>query len=152
MTELPANPAKRIISLLRHIAAARRSRSGAPGRAVRLRWARRAAAVTGSSRSGAEQGRPCGRAARPRTWPEGQYSPGPHSAPPPPAHLACSDVLSPVLQKRGSALLGPVQPLAGRVAVGCSVAPATQIHSSHAEGVDKCGKVPREAERCAAAA
>lgn len=114
------------------------------------------AALTGSSRSGADRRRLCGRGVRPRTWPEGWPPPGPHSAPParspPPAHLACLDVLPPLLQKRGSALLGPVQPFAGRVAAGYIAARATQIHSSRAEGVGKCGKVPGEVESCAAVA
>lgn len=40
-SELPANPAKQIISLLRHTAAVRRSRNGVPGRGVQLGWAQR---------------------------------------------------------------------------------------------------------------
>lgn len=146
VTELPANPAKRIISLLRQIAAVRRSRNGASGRGVRLAGLGVPAALTGSSGSGAEQRRPRGRAAGRGPGRRASTRQGPAPLPLPTSRaLTCS----PHSFRRGD------QPSSGQSSpsqAGCSAAPATQIHSSHAEGVGKCGKLPWEVESSAAVA
>lgn len=92
----------------------RQPQLGAPGteRQDGARWARRPGCSHGIKRE--PSGR-SGRATTPRTWPEGQHPPGPRSEPPARSAPPALALLPPPLQKRRSALLGPVQPLAGRV-------------------------------------
>lgn len=157
MTELPANPAKWIISLLRHSrSSALPERSSRTGRAAPLGSASRCSDRIKTERSGAAQtvrvgsetADLAGGTAPPRAP---LRAPCPLPSPCPPRLLRRAP---PTPSEKGVSppRARPVQPLAGRVAAGCRASPATQIRSSHAEGVDKCGKVHGEVERCAAVA